>query len=178
MPQTCPGGSSTCDQLIDPAKSSGPRSTSHGHMRSVRGCCGLQALAIGPGLSDRLRNSIILIASAKFSTRAGKARRLGGKFCGGARPGLVSIPGKVLRRRTASSEQMPRHLVRTRHAWSLVRGVRVSGKRTIAQSGRLAKSRGYVDACHIRKAAAAAVFASVSVRQSSAGSPLICPPSH
>ena len=167
-----------CNQNLNSLTASGPRSTSHGHMRSGRGCCGLQALAIGPGLSDRLRNSITLIASAKFSTRADKARRLGGKFCGGARPGFVSIPGKVLRCRAASSEQMPRHLVHTRHAWSLVRGVRVSGKRTIAPSGRLVKSRGCVDACHIRKATAAAVFASVSVRQSSVGSPLICPPSH
>ena len=73
------GGSSTYNRT-DPAESSGPGSTSHGHMRSGRGFCELtnprsplQALAIDPGSSDHQKKSIILIAWMESSTKEGRA---------------------------------------------------------------------------------------------------------
>ena len=81
------GESSTCDQTIDPAESSEPRSTSHGHTRSGRGCCGLMihhsllpASTIEPWLSDHQKKSIILIVPTKFSTRVGRAGWFGVNF--------------------------------------------------------------------------------------------------
>ena len=96
-----PGESSTCDQTIDPVESSGPRSTSHGRMRSGRGFCGLtsprsplQALAIDPGSSDHQKKSIILIAWMESSTKEGRAGWPGVGFVGASSPNSCSFRAK------------------------------------------------------------------------------------
>ena len=63
------------DRITDLAESSGPRSTSHGHMRSGRGFCGLmnpnsslRALAIDPGSSDYRKKSIIRFPEEEYQS--------------------------------------------------------------------------------------------------------------
>ena len=75
---------SMCNQTTNLAKFSGPRSTSYGHIRGGRGCCGrtnlhslLQALAIDPGLSENQKRSTTLPRLTKSSTRVGGARWFG-----------------------------------------------------------------------------------------------------
>ena len=95
--------------------------TSHGHLRSGRGCCGLtnphsplRALAIDLGLSNHQTKSIILTISTKFSTRAGRTGWFGVDFVGASSLNLCVFGVKQCWIQQPVTNVMEPHLLRSR----------------------------------------------------------------